>query len=189
MAGVYIAVSNLQTSNKIKSILQQNGYAVIGQSQDAPNSIRQINTLLPELIILGSDLKGVNFWQLLGALAETKTPIVLLLKEWQQSMIKHAQHYNVFAFVGEPVSLLNLLPAVSTALANAERLRHLNAEIGRLKNDLAARKTVEKAKGLLTQHYNLTEDQAYKYLRKYAMDHSKTMQQVAQAILLKLNQH
>lgn len=50
--------------------------------------------------------------------------------------------------------------------------------------ELAARKLVEKAKGLLMKDKNMTEDEAFAHIRKSSMDRRKSMKEIAEAILL-----
>ena len=53
-----------------------------------------------------------------------------------------------------------------------------------IQEELETRKLVERAKGILMKHHGLTEDEAFKRIRKASMDSRKTMRQVAEAILL-----
>lgn len=69
---------------------------------------------------------------------------------------------------------------VGGAISNAKLL----SETITLKEALAARKIVEKAKGLLMKQQHISEDEAYALIRKKAMDTKKTMQDVAEAIVL-----
>jgi signal transduction protein with GAF and PtsI domain len=53
-----------------------------------------------------------------------------------------------------------------------------------IQEELETRKLVERAKGILMKHYNLSEDDAFKRIRKTSMDSRKTMREIAEAILL-----
>jgi response regulator NasT len=48
---------------------------------------------------------------------------------------------------------------------------------------LAERKAVEKAKGILMKHKDITEDEAYQSLRKMAMDKNKRIADVADGVI------
>jgi AmiR/NasT family two-component response regulator len=45
---------------------------------------------------------------------------------------------------------------------------------------------VERAKGLLMKHYNLSEDEAYRLLQRRSMETRKPMREVAEAVLMTL---
>ena len=56
-------------------------------------------------------------------------------------------------------------------------------ELARLRQQLAERKLIERAKGLLMKARSLDEEQAYALLRKAAMDRSLRIGEVAQQFL------
>jgi signal transduction protein with GAF and PtsI domain len=49
---------------------------------------------------------------------------------------------------------------------------------------LETRKTIERAKGLLMRQQGLSEDAAYRIIQRQAMDHRKSMKEVAEAVIL-----
>jgi AmiR/NasT family two-component response regulator len=55
-----------------------------------------------------------------------------------------------------------------------------------LEEELATRKLVERAKGLLMKHYNLDEAEAYRILQRRSMETRKPMREVAEAVLMAL---
>ena len=53
-----------------------------------------------------------------------------------------------------------------------------------IQEELETRKLLERAKGTLMKHHDLSEDDAFKRIRKASMDSRKTMREIAEAILL-----
>ncbi len=53
-----------------------------------------------------------------------------------------------------------------------------------MKEELEARKKIERAKGIIMKDEHLNEEQAYIKMRRYSMDNRKTMREVAEAIIL-----
>lgn len=93
----------------------------------------------------------------------------------------NVQHRNKHDFSQKEIQLLEIIASqVGGAISNAKLL----SETITLKEALAARKIVEKAKGLLMKQQNISEDEAYALIRKKAMDTKKSMQEVAEAIVL-----
>jgi signal transduction protein with GAF and PtsI domain len=60
----------------------------------------------------------------------------------------------------------------------------LVAEAQVIQEELESRKAIERAKGILMKRESLSEQGAYKLIRKYSMDKRKSMREVAEAILL-----
>lgn len=67
--------------------------------------------------------------------------------------------------------------------AQAGRLQGLSDELENTRKALRERKLIERAKGLIMAHQDMSEEEAYRFLRKTSMDQSKSMADMAQAIL------
>jgi response regulator NasT len=52
------------------------------------------------------------------------------------------------------------------------------------REELEARKTIERAKGVLMKERGWSEEEAFREMRKSAMDRRKSMKEIAEAILL-----
>ncbi|MCG8156564.1 nitrate- and nitrite sensing domain-containing protein [Brenneria goodwinii] len=65
----------------------------------------------------------------------------------------------------------------------SRRLQALDHELAALRETLNERKHIDRAKSLLMQHRNLSEEEAYKTLRKMAMNQNKKMIEIATAML------
>lgn len=78
--------------------------------------------------------------------------------------------------------------AVLTAVANQAAICIENTELiiktKVIQEELETRKLVERAKWVLMKHQALSEDEAFKRIRKTSMDSRKTMREIAEAILL-----
>lgn len=100
---------------------------------------------------------------------------------------------------GKPIGVLNLYTAFPhvfsveetravQALANQAAVAinnyYLKAERDLLEKELEERKVVEKAKGVLMEMYGMTEDEAFRFLRKQSMNLRKSMKEVAEAVLV-----
>lgn len=78
---------------------------------------------------------------------------------------------------------IELLAALGKLAGGAVENALMAEEIYRLKEALAARKIIEKAKGLLIQKRHLTEAEAYRLIQTTAMQERKSLKQVAQLVL------
>lgn len=77
---------------------------------------------------------------------------------------------------------------ILTAIANQAAIAIENTELivksKIIQEELETRKKIERAKGILMKQEGLTEEEAYLKIRKYSMDHRKTMREIADAITL-----
>jgi len=74
-------------------------------------------------------------------------------------------------------------PIIDVAIARFREFQALKDELDATRSQLAERKAVEKAKGILMKHKNITEDEAYQSLRKMAMDKNKRIADVADGVI------
>lgn len=79
---------------------------------------------------------------------------------------------------------IKLLKTIAAQVGGAIYNAKLISETRTLKEALETRKVVEKAKGLLMKHHTVSEEEAYKIIRKKSMDTKKTMKEIAEAIVL-----
>ena len=99
-------------------------------------------------------------------LDERPIPIVMLTAYGQEELVSRAVEAGVFGYLVKPFREQDLLPAIATARARHEELAALREEADSLAEALAARKAIERAKGLLMEKEGLTEEEAFARLRK-----------------------
>lgn len=79
---------------------------------------------------------------------------------------------------------VNLLVAMGKLVGGAVENALLVEETMALKDALAIRKLVEKAKGILVKRRSIAEEEAYRILQKESMDTRTSLKDVAEAIIL-----
>jgi AmiR/NasT family two-component response regulator len=79
---------------------------------------------------------------------------------------------------------VNILNSIANQAAVAIENTELMVKSRVIQEELEARKRIERAKGILMKEEGMTEEHAYLKLRRYSMDHRKTMREVAEAIIL-----
>ena len=84
-------------------------------------------------------------------------------------------------FVQNEINIMKLI--ANQAAIVIENFR-LVVESKVIKEELEARKAIERAKGILIKEENLNEQEAYELIRKYSMDRRKSMREVSEAIIL-----
>jgi response regulator NasT len=72
---------------------------------------------------------------------------------------------------------------LGVARARFDEQQRLKKELSMTKNALQERKSVEKAKGIIMKSKSLSEDQAYRAMRRLAMNHNKRIGEIAKQII------
>ncbi|MSO96174.1 MAG: ANTAR domain-containing protein, partial [Thermoleophilia bacterium] len=90
---------------------------------------------------------------------------------------------GVFGYLVKPFRESDLLPAIRTARARFEELSVLREEVETLQDALAARKSIERAKGILMKKEGLSEEDAFARLRKASQLSGRPLKVVAEALI------
>ncbi|AVX21417.1 response regulator receiver and ANTAR domain protein [Carboxydocella sporoproducens DSM 16521] len=181
-----VAEKDGRTRNKIKEILSRAGFIVIGEASDSATALTLARATQPDLVVLATNLPGLPYLELVRILDQERLAPVLVLANYSQAeeLRTIVQTSWAVSYLLKPVNELNLLPAVDLALARFRQSQELIREIQSLKDDLETRKLLDQAKAMLIKYRQMTEEQAYRYIQKLAMDKRQTKAEVARAIIL-----
>jgi AmiR/NasT family two-component response regulator len=116
-------------------------------------------------------------------IAERPIPIVLLTAYGQDELVSRAVEAGVFGYLVKPFREADLLPAIQTARARHDELAAVREEAESLSEALAARKAIERAKGLLMEKEGLSEQDAFARLRKASQVSGRPLKVVAEAVV------
>ena len=169
----------------LREELQRQGYLVVGDVGDGQSAINLARELRPDLIIMDirmPELDGIEAARVLTN--ERLAPVVLLTAFSDDELIERAREAGVVNYVTKPWRQSDLKPAIEIALARFQEFREMESQVKTLEDQLATRKMVEKAKGVLMEKYKLTEQEAFRRIQKLSMNNRKSMREVAEAILL-----
>src|SRR5207245_6210700 len=117
---------------------------------------------------------------------ELPIPIVMLTAYGQEELVSRAVEAGVFGYLVKPFREQDLLPAIRTARARHEELAALREEAESLAEALAARKAIERAKGILMAREGLSEEEAFARLRKASQVSGRPMKVIADALVATL---
>jgi two-component system, response regulator PdtaR len=168
----------------LRSLLEGAGLEVCAEARDGVEAVELARTELPDLAIL--DVKMPRLDGIEAArriLGERPIPIVMLTAYGQQELVSRAVEAGVFGYLVKPFRETDLLPALATARARHEELAALREETESLAEALAARKAIERAKGLLMEREGMTEQEAFARLRKASQLSGRPLKVVAEAVV------
>ncbi|MTI83858.1 MAG: ANTAR domain-containing protein [Firmicutes bacterium] len=185
---VVLGDSDDTSRNKIKVLIKQLGYFVVGEAGDGITALKLIRSREPELAVLDTSLPGMDGLQIAEiAWQDRLTPVVLLTPYIDPTVLEKARAARGAALLQKPVDENSLLPAMELARSNFEELCKLEGKIKELKETLETRKTVERAKGILMETLGLTEAEAFKRIQKQSMNKRVSMRAVADAVIMANN--
>jgi AmiR/NasT family two-component response regulator len=164
-------------------MLERAGFEVVAEARDGPEAVALAERHAPDLAVMDVKMPGLDGIEAARRILERRPiPIVILTAFSESSLVGRAVDAGVFGYLVKPFRESDLLPAIEAARARHRELEQLRAEAGSLREALAARKTIERAKGLLMEKDGLSEEQAFARLRAASQRTGKPMREVADAV-------
>ena len=172
----------------LRDLLQRAGFEICAEARDGVEAVELARAERPDLAVL--DVKMPRLDGIEAArriLAERPIPVVMLTAYGQEELVSRAVEAGVFGYLVKPFREQDLLPAIQAARARHEELTALREEADSLSEALAARKAIERAKGLLMAKESLTEEQAFARLRRASQASGRPLKVVAEAVVATLD--
>jgi response regulator NasT len=173
----------------LRDLLEKSGFEVVAEARDGEEAVTLARSEAPDLALLDvkmPKLDGIEAARRI--LDEHPIPIVMLTAYGQEELVARAVEAGVFGYLVKPFRETDLLPAIETARARHEELAVVRAEADSLAAALAARKAIERAKGLLMERDGLTEAEAFARLRKASQLAGRPLRVVAEALIATFEQ-
>ncbi len=183
-ARVLICEDEGLTVMQLRKTLIHAGYEVVGVTPDGEEACKLASELKPDLILMDVKLNTINGIEASHRITtERPTAIIMLTAYGYEKLVDKAIEAGVSTYLVKPVGSQQLLPAVKLALARFQALETVRGENENLKESLATRKLLERAKGILMEHKGLAEADAYRHLQKVSRDKCQSMQQTCQEVI------
>jgi two-component system, response regulator / RNA-binding antiterminator len=164
--------------------LLESGYDIVASLPAdifLPERIAQIQ---PDMIIIDSESDARDVLEhIVIATRDEPRPIVLFTDDQTPSSMDAAIDAGVSAYIVAGLQAERVKPVLDVALMRFRREQKLMGELSDTRRQLADRKLIERAKGLLMARNKLTEEEAYQRLRSMAMNKKLRLADVAQRIL------
>jgi AmiR/NasT family two-component response regulator len=161
------------------------GHRVIAEASNGEEAVALAAAMQPDLAILDIKMPVADGIEAAQQITRARPiPIILLTAYNEAELVERAAQANISAYLMKPVAEEDLLPAITLALTRFRQFQALRQEVADLREALEARKTIERAKGILMRRLNLTEEEAFRRLQKQSQDSNRRLAQVAQAIVV-----
>jgi len=185
------AVTQAERSRSLRIGLLENGFNLIASLPADVFLTERIAQLQPDLIIVDAESDARDALEhVVMATRDARRPIVMFTNDDDTRHVKDAVAAGVSAYIVAGLSPERIRPILNVALARFEHeqallqtLASTQSERDELSAELRDRKLIDRAKGLLMQRQGLSEDDAFKKMRKTAMDKGLKLAEVAQRML------
>lgn len=181
---VLIVDQNLLRASVLEEGLREAGYRDLIVVRDMQNLLRRIVDEEPDVILI--DLENPNrdvLEQMFQVSRVVRKPVAMFVDRSDRGMIDAAIEAGVGAYVVDGLRKERVQSIVDMTISRFKAFEKLRVELDETRQQLADRKLIDRAKGILMKQRGMDEAQAYELIRKAAMEGNQRMAQVAQSVI------
>jgi len=181
---VMVVDGDAERSRELRGALTLAGYHVVAELKESLALPDAVRGLKPHIIIVAADSPDRDTLEHISVtIRNAPRPVVMFTQDGASDSIRAAVKAGVSAYVVDGLSPERIRSILEVACARFEAHQALADRLAETERQLAERKQVEKAKGLLMKKRGLSEEAAFKELRNLAMQTGKTLGEVAQTLI------
>lgn len=160
------------------------GCEVLERLSTSQNMLQKVEALQPDVILIDIDSPDRDTLESLDQMNQAAPrPVVMFAENSDASMTEKALKAGVSAYVVDGLQASRVKAIMDLAIARFREYKALKDELSATRNELAERKIIDRAKGILMKRKQLDEQQAYQMLRKLAMNKGKRLADVASELI------
>ncbi len=168
----------------IEAGLHEAGHERVTLVHDVTGIARRIAEIEPDVIVI--DLENPNrdmlenMFQLSRAV---KRPIAMFVDRSDTASIEAAVDAGVSAYIVDGLRKERVKPILEMAISRFNAFSRMARELDEARSELANRKLIDRAKGILMKSRGLSEEGAYALLRTTAMNQNRKISDIAQSLI------
>ena len=181
---ILVVDQNPERATIVRQALVDVGGCLVEVAPKAGDLLALLRTAQPDVLVVDLDLPDRDtIEQLRVATRERPRPIVMFVDRSDNSMMHAAIEAGVSAYVVDGLSANRVRPVLDVAIARFKAFDALRRERDAARSQLAERKLIDRAKGILMRAKGITEEEAYERMRRAAMNEQKKLADIAQSIV------
>ena len=156
---------------------------VVGIVPDTTDLVLSVRRHAADVIVCDIDAPSRDSLESMRAVnRDEPRPVVMFVDRSEPESIIEAMEAGVAAYVIEGLAPHRVRSVIDVAIARFRAHQAIKAELEEARAALSDRKLVERAKGILMAR-GLSEHDAYRRLRRLAMDQGKRLRDVAESVV------
>jgi two-component system, response regulator / RNA-binding antiterminator len=184
MLRVLLVTDTAKPIGDLREQLARLGYEMLNEVA-APSALHAaVESQKPDVVIIDTESPSRDTLEQLAVMNKAAPrPVLMFSNDADQQFIRAAVGAGVTAYSVDGLAPERLAPIIDVALARFAHEEALRARLEQVENELAERKVIDRAKRLLMDRRNLSENDAYAMLRKRAMDQKMKVAEIARQLL------
>lgn len=168
----------------LEQALADAGHTLVSRLDTTKHLTEHVAAFQPDVVIVDIDSPDRDCLESMTILSrDNPRPVVMFSDADDENTIGKAIRAGVSTYVADGMSPERVKPLIQVAVARFREFQALRSELQKTKDELADRKLIEKAKGLLMKNRGFSEDQAYHAMRKLAMERNQRLSDTAKSVI------
>jgi response regulator NasT len=164
--------------------LEELGFRVVAAVADGARAVAAAAELQPDIALLDVKMPDIDGVAAATQIAAQHTSAVVMLTAFSQpELIQRAVAAGAMGYLVKPFKPEELRASLTVAHQRHAQLYAEQQRSRELAQTLADRKTIERARGVVQHRLGVSEDEAYTWLRRAAMDQRLPLVEVARRTL------
>ncbi len=181
---VVVADDEPEMLTYFRETLEEIGHRVVAVARNGQELVERCLEDRPDLVITDIRMPGLDGIDAATEVyREIAVPVILVSAYHNPELFKRAEADHIMAYLIKPIKAPHLEATIPLAIRRFEQFETLKKEAGDLKQALEDRKIIERAKGILMQQANLTEEEAFKRLQNLASNKNQKMVEIGKMIV------
>lgn len=181
---VLIVDTKAERSQALDQALRDAGFDVVMTASEDEDLYAVMKRLRPDAVIIDTALPSRDILEHMGQLGRRyPKPMIMLAQEETPELTREATKAGVSAYVVDTIQPALVRSMVNVAISSFEAHHALKSELTRTRETITQRRTIDRAKTTIMERRGMTEDEAYQYLRKIAMDRRLSMYELSRDLL------
>jgi two-component system, response regulator / RNA-binding antiterminator len=168
----------------LEAALAEAGHRVVARLVGRADLADRVDELEPDVIVVDMECPDRDTLEDMSRISDRRPrPMVMFVDRSDSASIQAAVQAGVSAYVVGGLSAERVKSVLEVAIARFNEFQALRRELESARSSLAERKVIERAKGILMKHRGMDEEEAFRALRKMAMDKKVRLGAVAREVV------
>jgi response regulator NasT len=164
--------------------LRDAGHVAVVRLETTHELLRRIFEIDPDVILIDLASPSRDALEQMFQVSRTvKRPVAMFVDQSDTAMIEASVDAGVSAYIVDGLKKERVKSILDMTVSRFNAFDHLTRELQRARDELAERKTIERAKGILMKSKGITEDEAYALLRRTAMNEKTKLADIARSVV------
>jgi response regulator NasT len=182
---ILIADDDAVVRMDLKAMLAAIGHCVVGEADNGESACYLARGLKPDLIILDVMMPKCSGIEAAEIISRERLGAVMLLTAYSDvPIIDQATKSGVLAYLVKPFRQEELRPAVEIAIVRYREMLALEGALDSAQGQMEANRLVGRAKRVLIERHGISDQEAFRRMNTQALANSRTLREIAEAILL-----